>query len=52
MFKDEHLMIDEDELTYLQKRLSVLSIVRAECERSFSCMNLMHIRKRNAWIDT
>lgn len=46
--KDGYEPEEDDELTDLHRRLTVLPVSSAECERGFSCMNATHTPQRNA----
>lgn len=48
MLKDGHESENESEFAELNRRLTVLPLSSAECERGFSCMNLTHTPLRNS----
>ena len=48
LLKDGHESAEDNELKELNRRLIILPIASAECERGFSFMNLTHTSQRNA----
>ena len=48
ILKNGHVLADNEDLDDLQKRLCILPISSAECERGFSSMNQTHTQQRSA----